>query len=404
VTGIAQGDPLGFSEVLLMKTDSNGNIEWANAYGGALQEQASSVRQLADGSYVVGGFTNSSGAGSGDGLMMKVNNNGSVQWAKTYGGVNNELGYSAQPTSDGGFLLAGSAGSFGAGSFDGYLVKTDGSGNPQWSRAYGGSNVEFGIVGFETIDGGYLLAGQTRSFSASSDLYLVKTDAIGNSGCHDVPAATVVTVSSPPVIPLNFSVTSGGITTAEAATQVGTAPITENTLCASVQLTGVTSRKIHGSAGTFDVDLTNGGVECRSGGANGDYTVVFTFANTLASVGGASVTSGTGSVSSNTIGADAHQYIVTLTGVTNAQVITVGLTNVNDSAGNISSVASASMAVLIGDTTADRFANSGDIAQTKSQSGQFLTSSNFREDVTVDGNLNSGDIALVKSKSGTAVP
>jgi len=408
VTGSAQSNALGFFDLLLMKTDGSGTVQWANAYVGALQERAYSVRQLDDGSYLVGGFTNSSGAGSGDCLMMKVNNDGSIQWGKTYGGVNNELCYSAQPTSDGGYLLAGSTGSFGAGSFDGYLVKTDGSGNLQWSRAYGGSGVEFGTVGLETSDGGFLLAGLTRSFSAAGDVYLVKTDVTGNSGCHDTPAATVVGVLSPPVTPLTFTVTSGGIATADSATQVGTAPITENTLCASTTLARVTTRKIHGSAGTFDIDLPlagNPGIECRSGGANSDYTIVFTFANTLASVSGASVSSGAGTVSSSGIdGTDAHNYIVNLTGVTNAQMIAVSLTNVTDSVGNFSPAVAGSMGVLLGDTSGDGVVNSADITQTRRQSGNVADSSNFREDVTLDGVINSADITAVRRQSGTALP
>lgn len=154
VTGRAQGNALGYFDVLLMKTDGIGTIQWVNAYGGAFQEQGYSVHQLAGGDYIVGGFTNSFGAGSGDGLIMKVKNDGSIQWSKVYGGVNNELGYAAQATSDGGCLLSGSTGSFGAGNFDGYLVKTDGNGDVQWSRAYGGGNLEFGIVGQETREGG----------------------------------------------------------------------------------------------------------------------------------------------------------------------------------------------------------------------------------------------------------
>jgi hypothetical protein len=174
------------------------------------------------------------------------------------------------------------------------------------------------------------------------------------------------------------------------------------------QLVGVVSRKTHGSAGTFDVDLPPGrdpGIECRSGGANGEYTLVFTFANPLSSVGGANVASGTGSVASSGMDSnDANQYIVNLTGITNAQVVTVSLTNVSDVAGNGANAVSASLAVLIGDTTADRSVNSADIAQTKSQSGTAVTNANFREDTTADGSLNSADIALVKSKSGTALP
>jgi hypothetical protein len=175
-----------------------------------------------------------------------------------------------------------------------------------------------------------------------------------------------------------------------------------------VPLPSVVSRKVHGSTGTFDVALPlsgNPGIECRSGGANGNYTLVFTFANTLTSVGGATVTRGTGSVSSNNIdNSDAHNYIVNLTGVTNAQYLTVGLANVHDSAGNGSNAVSASMGVLVGDTTGDGFVNSADISQTKSQSGQGITTANFREDINADGFINSTDISLVKSKSGTALP
>jgi hypothetical protein len=407
VTGRAQSNALGFFDLLLMKTDGSGNIQWANAYGGALQEQASSVRQLDDGSYLVGGFTNSSGAGSGDGLMMKVNNDGSIQWAKNYGGINNELCYSAQPTSDGGYLLAGSAGSFGAGSFDGYLVKTDGSGNLQWSRAYGGSNVEFGIVGFETRDGGYLLAGLTRSFSGTGDAYLVKTDASGNSGCHDVPAATIVGVLSPPVTPLTFSVTSGGIATADAATQVGTAPITENTLCASIPLTGVTSRKIHGNAGTFDVDLPltgTRGVECRSGGATNDYQLVFTFLNNT-SVASASVTSGTGTISSSSLGPNPNQYTVNLTGVTNVQYLTVTLNGLIDAAGNSNStLVGPQMGVLIGDVNASGVVTSGDTNLCKAQALQPVTNANFRSDINESGAITTGDVNLIKQNALSQLP
>ncbi len=167
----------------------------------------------------------------------------------------------------------------------------------------------------------------------------------------------------------------------------------------------VVSRKSHAAAGTFDVDLPligGAGVECRSGGANNNYQVVFTFTTPLLSVNSARISSGTAMISSSAIGADAHQYIVNLTGVLNAQTITLTLVGVND--GTNTGDVSVPMAVLVGDTNADGTVNSGDIAQTKSQSGTAVGASNFREDVTVDGNLNSGDIGLVKSKSGTALP
>jgi hypothetical protein len=164
-------------------------------------------------------------------------------------------------------------------------------------------------------------------------------------------------------------------------------------------LVKVVSRMTHGSAGTFDIDLPltgNPGIECRSGGANSNYTMVFTFSNPITSCGVAS----SGTVSS---GPNPNQCTVQLTGVPNAQYKTVQLTGVIDN--NAQAVnASGTMGVLVGDTTADKFVNSADISQTKSQSGQPVGGSNFREDLNTDGFINSGDISLVKSKSGTALP
>jgi hypothetical protein len=172
-------------------------------------------------------------------------------------------------------------------------------------------------------------------------------------------------------------------------------------------LTNVVSRKTHGDAGDFDADLPftgTPGIECRTGGANGDHTVVFNLVNTLTNVGSADITSGTGSVSSSAIGSDAHQYIVNLTGVSDSQLITIGLINVSDSTGAIGSAISVPMGVLLGDTTGNGQANSSDISQTKAQSGNAVTASNFRTDVNLNGLVNSSDISLVKSKSGTALP
>jgi len=174
-----------------------------------------------------------------------------------------------------------------------------------------------------------------------------------------------------------------------------------------VQVASIVSRKTHGSAGTFDINLPltgSPGIECRTGGANGDYTMVFSFVNTIGNVSSARVTAGTGSVESSAIGADPHQYIVNLKGVANAQVVTVTLTNVNDSAGNYSPAVAGQMGVLLGDTSADGVVNSADITQTRRQSGNVADSSNFREDVTLDGVINSADITLVRRQSGTALP
>ena len=175
-----------------------------------------------------------------------------------------------------------------------------------------------------------------------------------------------------------------------------------------VQVVSVVSELTHGSAGTFHINLPltgNPAIECRSSASlgAGNYTMVFTFVNNLIAVGSAGASGCGGSVSSSSTGPNANQYTVNLTGVSNACYISVTLSDVIDSAGNVGTV-SAPMGVLIGDTTGDGFVNSADISQTKSQSGAAVTSSNFREDLNADGFINSADISLVKSQSGTALP
>ena len=173
-----------------------------------------------------------------------------------------------------------------------------------------------------------------------------------------------------------------------------------------VQLNAVVSRKTHGVAGAFDVDLTSGsGIECRSGGANGDYTIVFAFANTLTTVGGANVTSGAGSVVSNNIdSSDTHNYIVNLTGVTNAQRITVSLTNVTDLVGNFSSTVSATMGALLGDVNASGRVDAADVSSVRQQTLQTIDFSNFRNDINVSGRIDAADVSVARQQTLTALP
>jgi hypothetical protein len=172
----------------------------------------------------------------------------------------------------------------------------------------------------------------------------------------------------------------------------------------------VVSRKAQGSAGNFDIDLPlsgSPGIECRSAGATGDYTIIVTF---LANVSinaspQATVTSGVGIIGSGGAGnggmviVSGNVVTIPLTNVTNAQTINVTLNNVNGST-NVT----VPMRVLIGDVTGNGTVNASDVALTKAQSGQAVTTANFRTDVTVNGLINAGDVSMVKSLTGTAVP
>jgi hypothetical protein len=173
----------------------------------------------------------------------------------------------------------------------------------------------------------------------------------------------------------------------------------------AVPLIGIASTKTHGSAGTFDIALPltgNPGVECRTGGAIGNHTLVFTFVNPISSVAGASVTNGTGMVNSSHINsANPHEYIVNLTGVANAQKLTVTLTGISDTAGNSSPTLAVIMGVLLGDVNGDGFVLSGDYTATRQESGSPVNGDTFRFDINADGFILSGDYTVVRQQSGT---
>ncbi len=177
--------------------------------------------------------------------------------------------------------------------------------------------------------------------------------------------------------------------------------------------TGAASRKTHGAAGDFDIDLPltgTPGIECRNGGATNDYEVVLTFAASVNVTGDtqAQVTSGTADVGSGGVSnggmvtVTGNSVTVPLTNVANAQTINVTLNGVTDGVGYGNIVVP--MSVLLGDVNANGAVNASDVAVAKAQAGQGVTFANFRSDVTVNGSINAADAALVKSAAGTGLP
>jgi len=191
---------VGGYDVLLIKTDANGNLQWAKTYGGGGNEGAIYVQQTSDGGYILLGGTTSFGAGSYDLLLIKTDANGNLQWAKTYGGGGFEWTSHAQQTSDGGYIVAAWTPSFGAGGYDAFIIKTDANGNIIWAKTYGGTNDEEANHILQTSDGGYILAGYTQSFGAGSwDILLIKTDANGDIGSCGIVRNVTPTVTTPSV-------------------------------------------------------------------------------------------------------------------------------------------------------------------------------------------------------------
>jgi hypothetical protein len=174
-------------------------------------------------------------------------------------------------------------------------------------------------------------------------------------------------------------------------------------------LSAAYSRKSHGTAGVFDVDLPltgTLGVEPRRGGpsstAPGDFIIVARFTNAV-TAGSAAVTGGTGSVSGTPI-FSGNDMIINLTGVTNVQTLTLTLTSVTDSNGMTLASVAIPIGFDIGDTSGDKTVNAGDVTQVKNNSGKIVDAATFRTDVTTDGIINSGDVIVTKNKSGSTIP
>jgi hypothetical protein len=188
------------------------------------------------------------------------------------------------------------------------------------------------------------------------------------------------------------------------------------TICGSavswpLQLVSAVSRKSHGTAGTFDIDLTNGnGIECRSGGANGDHTLIFSFLNPLVSIGGATATAITSSgtvpvtiLPTSGLAADTHQYVVNLTAVPNASRLTVTLNNLTDSATNTGHV-SVQLGVLLGDVNASGRSDAGDVTAVRNHTVSIPDQSTFRFDVNASGRIDAGDVTATRNATVTVLP
>jgi hypothetical protein len=180
LTGETWSFGAGSSDFWVVKVDAAGNVEWQNAYGGTGEDHAYAVAESVDGGYVVAGYTQSFGAGNRDFWLVKVDALGTLEWHHAYGGPFEERCHALIRTADGGYVLAGFTNSFGAGGRDFWLVKTDGAGTVVWESTYGGASDDWATSLTPTADGGYLLAGVTSSFGAGSyDFWLVHTDALG---------------------------------------------------------------------------------------------------------------------------------------------------------------------------------------------------------------------------------
>jgi hypothetical protein len=182
MVGNSNSAPSTSVDVYLIKADAQGNEVWSKRFGGSAYDSGNMVQPTSDGGYIIIGQTMSFGSGAGDYWMIKTDASGNMQWDKTFGGPNIDEGKNIRQTADGGYIITGDTDSYGMGNSDIYLIKTDGSGNVQWSKTFGGTAKDVSKMVEPTPDGGYIIAGITRSFGlVNPDAWIIKTNASGDS-------------------------------------------------------------------------------------------------------------------------------------------------------------------------------------------------------------------------------
>lgn len=167
----------GLNDMLFTKIDFQGNQVWSNTFGGDGYETAYSVDNTSDGGFIFAGITTTTSSADNNVLLVKTTDQGSVEWSHTYGGIEDDIGYSVKQTQDKGFLIVGESDSFGGLAGKMYLIKTDSLGNELWSKTFGNAATKGNSIQL-TSDGGFAVFGSTLTDN-SFDYYFIKLNANG---------------------------------------------------------------------------------------------------------------------------------------------------------------------------------------------------------------------------------
>jgi len=168
VAGSTDSFGTGNRNVLMIKLFGNGSLAWARTLGGSNTDWGYALSTTPSGEIVMAGYTLSFGAGNRDVLVAKLFGNGSLAWARTLGGSFIDLAYALSTTPSGEIVVAGETNSFGAGNRDVLVAKLFGNGSLAWARTLGGSNDDWGYAISTTPNGEIVVAGYTDSFVAGN--------------------------------------------------------------------------------------------------------------------------------------------------------------------------------------------------------------------------------------------
>ena len=178
VVGATTSYGAGEEDLWLVKVDSEGNMQWNQTYGGVYDDEGWMLLQTSDGGYLITGLTCTSD-GLADGWLVKTDGTGNLQWHKTYGGNGDDDFYGLTATTDNGYILTGLTNSTGAGKYDVWLIKVNSEGTEQWAKTYGGAENDIGYIAFESQTD-FVVDCITYSYGAGGgDIWLLKVDAMG---------------------------------------------------------------------------------------------------------------------------------------------------------------------------------------------------------------------------------
>lgn len=167
--------------VMLASTTSTALASVVKLYGGDKFSRGISIQQSKDGGFVITGYTSFIGNGEEDVLLLKADAAGDVQWMKTYGGPHSDNGWAVLPTDDSGYIITGFTESLGAGGYDVYVIKTDTAGNALWEKTFGGTGDDRSWDLDRAKGGGYIIVGETASAGKGErDALVLKIDDQGN--------------------------------------------------------------------------------------------------------------------------------------------------------------------------------------------------------------------------------